>query len=93
MSFRAVLGVVGVAVATGLPCPAAANAQETGDGPYTQAQAERGRRIFGAFCATCHGVDLEGGVGPALTGPAFSAKWSGQDRSVQDLYVGSSPRR
>jgi alcohol dehydrogenase (cytochrome c) len=31
-------------------------------------------------------VELEGAVGPALTGPSFSAKWSGQDRSVQDLY-------
>ena len=61
-------------------------AQESGTGAYTQAQADRGRRIFGAFCATCHGVDLEGAVGPALAGTAFSAKWSQPDHSVQDLF-------
>ena len=86
MSFRSVLGVVGVAVASGLPCPTTANAQGAGDGVYTPAQADRGRRIYGAFCATCHGVELEGAVGPALTGRSFSAKWSRTDRSVQDLY-------
>jgi alcohol dehydrogenase (cytochrome c) len=63
-----------------------AAAQQGDDDVYTQSQAERGRRIFGAFCATCHGVDLEGAVGPALAGPDFSAKWSQPNRSAQDLY-------
>jgi PQQ-dependent dehydrogenase (methanol/ethanol family) len=86
MSFRAVLGVAGIAAAMGLPRPTTAHAQDASDRPYSQAQAERGRRIFGAFCATCHGAELEGAVGPALTGPSFSGKWSQPDRSAQDLY-------
>lgn len=86
MSFRAVLGAVGITVTMGLPSATTAHAQEAGDAAYTAAQADRGRRIFGAFCSTCHGVDLEGAVGPALAGPSFSAKWSQPDRSAQDLY-------
>jgi alcohol dehydrogenase (cytochrome c) len=73
-----------LSLSAGLPGPA--HAQAAGDGVYTQVQADRGRRIFGAFCATCHGVDLEGAVGPALAGPDFSAKWSSADHSVQGLY-------
>ena len=61
-------------------------AQAGHPGTYTQEQADHGRRIYGAFCATCHGTDLEGAVGAALTGPAFAAKWSQPGRSVQDLY-------
>ncbi|TFG49000.1 MAG: c-type cytochrome, partial [Gemmatimonadales bacterium] len=61
-------------------------AQES-DGPgYTAAQADRGRRIFGAFCATCHGSELEGAVGPALAGANFVARWTLPDRSVADLF-------
>jgi PQQ-dependent dehydrogenase (methanol/ethanol family) len=86
MSGRALLGTVGVALMAALADPTTALAQGPGDGAYTQAQADRGRRIFGAFCATCHGVDLEGAVGPTLAGPGFTAKWSRPDRSVRDLY-------
>lgn len=61
-------------------------AQAVHSAAYTQEQAEHGRRVYGAFCASCHGTDLEGAVGPALTGPAFAAKWSAPGRSVADLY-------
>lgn len=30
-----------------------------------------GRQVYAAECAVCHGEGLEGGVGPALTGPKF----------------------
>lgn len=36
---------------------------------YTRAQASAGAKIFSAQCAACHGVHLEGGAGPPLTGP------------------------
>ncbi|HKI95129.1 MAG TPA: PQQ-binding-like beta-propeller repeat protein [Gemmatimonadales bacterium] len=66
------LAALALAAATTLvPCTATAQS-----GSYTAAQAESGRRIFGAYCATCHGVDLEGAVGPALAGSGFLHKWS-----------------
>lgn len=34
--------------------------------------------IYAEVCANCHGAKFEGGAGPALTGPAFTAKWQGQ---------------
>ena len=30
-----------------------------------------GQQIFASDCAMCHGKKLEGGIGPALTGPKF----------------------
>jgi alcohol dehydrogenase (cytochrome c) len=54
------------------------------DGGYTTEQATRGRRVYGAYCATCHGVDLEGAVGPALAGAGFLHRWSA--RGPADLY-------
>jgi mono/diheme cytochrome c family protein len=36
---------------------------------YARAQAVSGAKAFAAQCAQCHGERLEGGVGPALTGP------------------------
>jgi len=35
-------------------------------------------RTYAEVCANCHGAKLEGGAGPALIGPAFTAKWQGQ---------------
>lgn len=39
---------------------------------YTAAQADQGARVFAGICATCHGTQLQGKVGPALRGPAFA---------------------
>jgi alcohol dehydrogenase (cytochrome c) len=70
-----------------LVAPASPARAQQADGPgYTAAQAAKGRRIFGAFCATCHGSELEGAVGPALAGATFVARWTLPDRSVADLF-------
>jgi alcohol dehydrogenase (cytochrome c) len=53
---------------------------------YTTEQAERGRRIYGAYCATCHGTELEGAVGPALGGPVFLRKWGSAGRNAEGLF-------
>ena len=66
--------------------PSALVAQDHESAGYTAAQADRGRRIFGAFCATCHGSELEGAVGPALAGANFVARWSLPDHSVSELF-------
>ncbi|MDO9488681.1 MAG: PQQ-binding-like beta-propeller repeat protein, partial [Sphingomonadaceae bacterium] len=34
--------------------------------------------VYAEVCANCHGARFEGGAGPALIGPAFTAKWQGQ---------------
>jgi cytochrome c oxidase cbb3-type subunit 3 len=33
--------------------------------------AEKGPEIYKSDCAMCHGDNLEGGIGPALTGPKY----------------------
>ena len=48
------------------------------DGIYTEAQAGRGRAVYGENCAECHGEGLGGGeMAPGLTGVAFSFRWRG----------------
>lgn len=58
-----------------------AGESETG---YTPDQAQRGQRLYGAYCASCHGVELEGGVGPALPGARFLHGWA--EKGAGDLY-------
>jgi mono/diheme cytochrome c family protein len=31
-----------------------------------------GRRLFAGYCASCHGADAEGGIGPSLRSPTFA---------------------
>ena len=55
------------------------------DGVYSDLQAERGRALYLAQCASCHGDDLIGmGFAPGLTGAEFLSLWTGQ--SLRDLY-------
>lgn len=49
----------------------------TRDGVYTPAQAERGKSRYQQTCEACHGANLSGGDGAALTGDAFIRNWSG----------------
>jgi S-disulfanyl-L-cysteine oxidoreductase SoxD len=47
-------------------------------GVYTDEQAERGREIYTATCAQCHGPALAGiESAPPLTGDLFNANWEG----------------
>ncbi|MDR3516745.1 MAG: c-type cytochrome [Azospirillaceae bacterium] len=39
---------------------------------YAAAQAKRGAKLFADNCASCHGAQLQGKVGPALRGSAFA---------------------
>lgn len=62
----------------------AAIAASVWTGVYGQPQAARGRKLYDAQCARCHGDGLLGGEGsPPLAGRDFLEKWSG--RSVADL--------
>ena len=53
------------------------------EGVYTVEQAARGRDVYQAQCATCHGDALGGDVGPPLAGDDFLSIWSA--RPMVDL--------
>lgn len=65
--------------AFGLAVSLLAVAAQAGTPPalYTEAQATAGAQGFSQHCASCHGADLKGGVGPALIGQAFAGSSSG----------------
>ncbi len=46
-------------------------------GWFTEEQASRGEEVYAQECAQCHGEELQGGVGPALTGQTFWDHWGG----------------
>jgi len=52
-------------------------------GIFSEVQAQRGRTAFLSSCAECHGIRLNGGMGPALAGDSFLAKWGA--RTVREL--------
>lgn len=55
------------------------------DGVYSERQAERGRVLYLAQCASCHGDDLSGmGFAPGLAGNDFLSLWTGQP--LENLY-------
>src|SRR5258706_10587802 len=55
-------------------------------GRFTADQAERGGKVYSTYCSGCHGSDLEGAVGPALSGPVFLKKWGSPEREAAALY-------
>jgi alcohol dehydrogenase (cytochrome c) len=57
------------------------------DSPFTQAQVDSGRNLYSTMCASCHGLDLEGNVGPALVGADFAAKWSRAGHALPELFT------
>jgi polar amino acid transport system substrate-binding protein len=53
---------------------------------YTTAQAATGAKAYAAKCAQCHGANLEGGVGPALTGPNLVRLAKKTKLTVGDMF-------
>jgi mono/diheme cytochrome c family protein len=56
-------GFIKVSASTGGATPAPS---------FDQAQVAHGKHLYESACAKCHGEQLEGIVGPALSGPAFA---------------------
>src|SRR2546430_16926865 len=52
---------------------------------FSTDQAKKGRQIYSASCADCHGAELEGVAAPALAGPAFVRRGGPPARSASDL--------
>ncbi|GHF41716.1 PQQ-dependent dehydrogenase (methanol/ethanol family) [Deinococcus metalli] len=58
-----------------------------GGPPFTAAQASSGAQVYTGNCASCHGAQLQGGAGPALSGTSFLTKWTGGSHQLSDLYA------
>jgi mono/diheme cytochrome c family protein len=66
----------------------AALAQASGtDRPavYTAQQAAEGGRVYASQCASCHGTQLEGNIGPAMTGSQFQQMAAAQQLTGASL--------
>lgn len=68
----------------GIAVPAIAAAQPSAGtvASYTDAQAEGGRDLYFRTCANCHGENLAGKVGPALTGRQFHQMVAAQNMTA-----------
>lgn len=78
--------------ALGLLTPPAAlgfpdvSAQASSGPSFTDSQVTSGRSTYGRTCAVCHGANLEGAAGVALTGTTFASTWGDGHHNLQDLY-------
>jgi mono/diheme cytochrome c family protein len=81
-----VIFVAALAVATGGARAGSAGAGPPG-GSYTAAQASAGATLWAAKCAQCHGANLEGGAGPALTGANLRTLSKNTKLTVGDLFT------
>lgn len=54
---------------------------------FSASQMHKGATQFGQNCAQCHGDALEGGAGPALTGPNFKTLSSKVGARVGDIFT------
>lgn len=80
------VGMLGT-VAFGLAAIAGRAHAAAATSDYTAAQAARGAQIYGQFCATCHGSNLEGKAGPPLTGKAFQDTLQYAEMTTSQLYA------
>ncbi|WP_257215057.1 c-type cytochrome [Sphingomonas sp. R-74633] len=57
-------------------------------------QPERGRAVYVAKCAMCHGRSFEGGAedAPALVGARFETKWRGREAALYSKIKLSMPQ-
>src|SRR3984893_16518471 len=54
-----------------------ASVQAKSSGGYTSAQASRGATVYTQYCTQCHGANLQGESGPALSGQVLRAAYGG----------------
>lgn len=83
------LCAAGLAIGAMVVSMTAAVAADPPAGPaavYTDAQATDGRQVYYRTCSTCHGEDLAGKVGPALTGRQFHQMVAAQKMTAPLLF-------
>ena len=54
---------------------------------FTAAQVSAGSALFQEKCSACHGTQLEGGAGPALSGPNFKTLSTKVKANVSDVFT------
>jgi polar amino acid transport system substrate-binding protein len=79
-----VAAVLGAGIAV---LPKVGSAQGAATVGFTAAQMTAGAKQFGTTCAPCHGDNLEGGAGPALTGAPFKTLSSKVGAHVGDIFT------
>jgi PQQ-dependent dehydrogenase (methanol/ethanol family) len=62
------------------------NAAEAAGGGFTSAQVSAGASTYAARCSQCHGAQLQGGAGPALSGAAFRKSINASYTTAGRLY-------
>src|ERR1700674_1414619 len=53
---------------------------------FTAGQATNGETVYRQSCASCHGLTLNGGSAPSLSGPRFAASWGDPRVTLDDLF-------
>ncbi|MGA9866519.1 MAG: c-type cytochrome [Acetobacteraceae bacterium] len=79
-------GLVIAAVLLGPSAAVAADPSTNAVAVYTDVQAASGRQVYYRTCAVCHGEDLAGKVGPALTGRQFHQMVAAQNMTAPLLF-------
>lgn len=82
---KLIAGLSALAVGIGLHGGALA-----ADGHFTAEQAASGQTQYSSNCGSCHGAQLEGGVGPALKGVDFLGNW-GTAGGIYDYFSVAMP--
>jgi polar amino acid transport system substrate-binding protein len=79
---------VAAAVALLISAGAASRAHASSAAPalYTAAQASSGGKEYESKCSACHGAQLEGGAGPALSGPTLKTLSQNTKLTIGDLF-------
>jgi len=70
-------------VTSSFGCALALAQSSSGSGGwYTSAQAANGAQVYRKTCASCHGAQLQGGMGPSLVGKQFWLTYGGKKVST-----------
>jgi alcohol dehydrogenase (cytochrome c) len=72
--------------ALALPIAVSIPAAGAASGGFTRAQATSGASTYAAQCSQCHGAQLQGGAGPALSGTSFRSSINASYTTAGKLY-------
>jgi alcohol dehydrogenase (cytochrome c) len=82
---RALAGLLAAGAMWVLPATAQEHPSGAAPGPFTEAQAARGAKLYAEKCVACHGDQLQGKTSVPLAGPQAMARWA--EQSVSDLFT------